>query len=304
MKNSDEIIELTGGESGERLDVFLSKNIGITRAYAQKLIKSGNILNANKPAQKIKSGEIYRVNMPELDNDFEITPEPVNFDVIYEDKDIIVINKPAGIVTHPAPGNWRGTLANGLLYKYPDMKLLRNKLRPGIVHRLDSVTSGLMVVARTQKAYEILQKKFQEREITKKYLSLIHGIPEKREGILSGPIGRDPDNRLKMAVIDANDGGRPALTGYKVLNNFKNYSLVICSLFTGRTHQIRVHMAAFNHPVYGDTLYGSTHALNNRIFLHSWRLEFKHPISDNEMKFFLPLPEDLIACLQNMYYRK
>lgn len=327
-----EWLELTGDDTGERIDIFLSEKLSVTRSYAQKLIKSGGVLlnnnnknnnnkNIEKPSYKIKSGEIYNIKL-DYGEDFDIEPEPVDFGVIYEDKDIAVINKPAGLVTHPAPGNWHGTLVHGLLYRYPDIKLLQNKLRPGIVHRLDAVTSGLMVAARSQKAYDVLTKMFQEREITKKYLALVHGVPERRDGILSGAIGRDPDNPLKMAVIDVNDGGRPALTGYKVLTIFsssklrltdelkqglnkKNYSLIMCSLFTGRTHQIRVHMAALGHVIYGDTLYGAPDSdlklfldLNlNRIFLHSWRLEFKHPMSGELMRFCQPLPDELRSCL-------
>ncbi len=321
--------ELTGDNSGDRADIFISRELGVTRAYAQKLIKSGGILNINRPSYKIKAGEVYSININpanpanpeklEYPENFEIEPEPVDFGVIYDDKDIAVINKPAGLVTHPAPGNWHGTLAQGLLYKYPDMKLLnkpcgveliKSKLRPGIVHRLDAVTSGLMVAARSQRAYEVLTRMFQGREVTKKYLALVHGEPVKRDGILSGAIGRDPDNPLKMAVIDVNDGGRPALTGYKVLWAEKNYSLIICTLFTGRTHQIRVHMAALGHVLFGDTLYGAPEEdldllkglkkgsnLVRRIFLHSWRLEFRHPVSGELMKFCLPLTEELGGCL-------
>ena len=295
-----EIIELTCDNldlNNLRADLFIAKSLGVTRAYAQKLIKCGNAENITKPSQKVRLNNIYKITLPEPENNFEIEPEPVDFDVLYADKDIIILNKPAGLVTHPGHGNWHGTLAHGLLYKYPDMKLLRNKLRPGIVHRLDAVTSGIMVAARTQAAYEILQKKFQERAITKKYLALAHGVPVKNSGILSGAIGRDSDNKLKMAVIDETHGGKAALTGYEVIRNYNNkFSLIICSLFTGRTHQIRVHLSALGHALYADTLYGAPKhetLLNNRIFLHSWRLEFTHPITNKFMKFCLPLPDEL-----------
>ena len=298
---SDEIIDLTGDDLGTRADVFIANNLGITRSYAQRLIKCGNAENINKPSQKIKVNNIYKITLPEPENNFEIEPEPVDFDVLYADKNIIVLNKPAGLVTHPGHGNWHGTLAHGLLYKYPDMKSLRNKLRPGIVHRLDAVTSGLMVAARTQEAYEILQRKFQSREITKKYLALAHGVPAKSSSILSGAIGRDPDNKLKMAVIAESSGGKPALTGYKVIKIYNNkFSLILCSLFTGRTHQIRVHLSALGHAIYGDTLYKSNILLNNRIFLHSWRLEFNHPITNKFMKFCLPLPHELVNILSEL----
>ena len=287
-----------------RADVFIANSLGVTRAYAQKLIKSGCAEDIKKSSQKVKLNNIYKITLPEPENNFEIEPEEVKFEVIYEDKDIIVLNKPAGLVTHPGHGNWHKTLAHGLLYKYPDMRLLRNKLRPGIVHRLDAVTSGLMVTARTQEAYEILQKKFQARAITKKYLALAHGVPVKRTGILSGAIGRDLDNKLKMAVIDETHGGKAALTGYEVIKNYNNkFSLIICSLFTGRTHQIRVHLSALGHALYADALYGAPKhetLLNNRIFLHSWRLEFNHPVTNQFMKFCLPLPCELRDILSNL----
>ena len=303
----NEIIELACDNlnlNNLRADVFIAKSLGVTRAYAQKLIKAGCAEKIKKSSQKVILNNIYKITLPEPENDFEIEPEEVKFEVIYEDKDIIVLNKPAGLVTHPGHGNWHGTLAHGLLYKYPDMKLLRNKLRPGIVHRLDAVTSGLMVAARTQAAYEILQKKFQERAITKKYLALAHGVPVKNSGILSGAIGRDPDNKLKMAVIDETHGGKAALTGYEVIRNYNNkFSLIICSLFTGRTHQIRVHLSALGHALYADSLYGAPKhetLLNNRIFLHSWRLEFNHPVTNKFMKFCLPLPDELKNILQDL----
>lgn len=298
-----ELIKVTGDTAGARLDVFLSGALGITRSFAQRLIKEGRVSGEGakglKPSSRVPVGEEYSVILPEPEG-MEIEPEPVEFGLVYEDEDLIVINKPAGLVVHPAPGHWRGTLVHGLLWRYPDMKQLRNHLRPGIVHRLDATTSGLMVVARRQPVMEELQKMFQERQVTKQYLALVHGTPARPEGTLSGPIARDPDNPLRMAVID---GGRPALTGYRVLWSRPaqrdtcrgRMSLVVCSLFTGRTHQIRVHMAALGHPLAGDTLYGAPgdDGLAGRVFLHSWRLAFTHPVTAAPLAFCLPLPEEL-----------
>ena len=298
-----ELIKVTEDSAGARLDVFLSGALGITRSFAQRLIKDGHVSGAGtkslKPSSRVQVGEEYAVILPEPEG-MEIEPEPVDFGVVYEDEELIVVNKPAGLVVHPAPGHWRGTLVHGLLWRYPDMKQLRNHLRPGIVHRLDATTSGLMVVARRQPVMEALQQMFQERRVTKQYLALVHGTPARGEGTLSGPIARDPDNPLRMAVID---GGRPALTGYRVLWSRPaqrdtcrgGVSLVVCSLFTGRTHQIRVHMAALGHPLAGDTLYGAPESdgLAGRVFLHSWRLAFTHPVTATPMTFCLPLPEEL-----------
>ncbi|MBR1672399.1 MAG: RluA family pseudouridine synthase [Fretibacterium sp.] len=315
-------MKLTVINSGTRLDVFLSCALGVTRSFAQRLIREGRVSGVGKlkPSARVQEGEACTVALPEPEG-MEIEPEPVDFGVVHEDEDLIVVNKPAGLVVHPAPGHWRGTLVHGLLWRYPDMKQLRNHLRPGIVHRLDATTSGLMVVARRQSVMEALQRMFQERQVTKQYLALIHGTPASGgtpepsaarrgrlnpatsrellnfEGTLSGPIARDPDNPLRMAVID---GGRPALTGYRVLWNRRGLSLVVCSLFTGRTHQIRVHMAALGHPLVGDTLYGAPKdgggvgaPLNGRVFLHSWKLAFDHPVTGVALSFRLPLPEEL-----------
>ncbi|MBQ9564936.1 MAG: RluA family pseudouridine synthase [Synergistaceae bacterium] len=290
-------VELIGDSApGERLDVFLSRSLGITRSFAQRLVKEGRVaggaaLTPLKPSSRVQSGMSYSVALPEPEG-MEIEPEPVDFGVVYEDEDLMIIDKPAGLVVHPAPGHWRGTLVHGLLWRYPEMRGLRNRLRPGIVHRLDATTSGLMVVARRQPVMEELQRMFQERRVMKQYLALVHGTPARREGTLSGPIARDPDNPLRMAVLD---GGRPALTGYRVLWSRGGASLVVWSLFPGRTHQIRVHMAALGHPLFGDTLYGApkTDGLTDRVFLHSWRLAFAHPVTGAELSFRLPLPEEL-----------
>ena len=308
MLRERESVTLTGDASGERLDMFLSKALGLTRSLAQRLLKEGRVLldarsgdsqdklrpENLKPSSRVQEGSTYRVVLPEFEN-MEIDPEPVDFRVIYEDQDILVIDKPAGLVVHPAPGHWRGTLVHGLLWRYPEMARLGNRLRPGIVHRLDATTSGLMLVARSQSAMEELQRMFSQRQVTKEYLALLHGSTARHEGTLSGPIARDPRNPLRMAVVA---DGRPALTGYRVLWNKGAISLVVCRLFTGRTHQIRVHMAAMGHPLVGDALYGAPREDGfERVFLHSWKLGFTHPVTGAEMAFRLPLPRELIAYL-------
>jgi 23S rRNA pseudouridine1911/1915/1917 synthase len=330
-------------EGKTRLDVFLSRRLGVTRGFIQKLIREGRVKSERRaappspnfpPAKKIKPsyeispGEIFVVTIPPAGT-LEIEPEDVPFEVVHEDPHLLVVNKPAGLVVHPAPGHWRGTLVHGLLFRYPDLGPFNNVRRPGIVHRLDATTSGLMLVARGQKTMELLQRDFRERSIEKKYLALAHGNFSRERGVLEGPIDRHPQNRLKMAVVE---GGRPSTTEYRVLWNMteatnkiqrktdprlSGYSLVVCGLLTGRTHQIRVHMAAAGHPLVGDALYGASPygaalhgaALDDkaeevpnfdRVFLHSWKLAFTHPITREALSFTCPLPQELRAYLSRL----
>jgi 23S rRNA pseudouridine1911/1915/1917 synthase len=290
-------------QESERADIFLSRRLGVTRSFAQKLIREGRLERLPefspgiiiKPSHKIVPGETYLVRVPPPET-LEIEPEDVPFEVVHEDAFLLVVNKPAGLVVHPAPGHWRGTLVHGLLKRYPDMGPFNNVRRPGIVHRLDATTSGLMLVAREQRTMELLQRAFKERTVEKRYLALAHGVfdARSREGVLEGPVGRHPTHRLKMAVVE---GGRPSATEYRVLWDRNGFSLVVCGLLTGRTHQIRVHMAAAGHPLAGDALYGAkeTPGLGlDRIFLHSWRLAFTHPITGQPLRFTCPLPGELV----------
>ena len=287
-------------DTTQRLDVLLARHLGITRTFAQKLIKEGNVTSEKnqgrplklKPSYKPAAGEAFVVAVPPPER-LETEPEDVPFTVVYEDAFLLVVDKPAGLVVHPAPGHWRGTLVHGLLWRYPDVGPFNNVARPGIVHRLDATTSGLMLVAREQKTMEALQKEFKERAVEKNYLALVHGNFSRTEGILEGPIDRHPQNRLKMALVE---GGRPSRTEYRVLWNDarRARSLVVCRLITGRTHQIRVHMSAAGHPLIGDVLYGGKEVPGfNRVFLHSWKLSFTHPATGENLEFTLPLPEEL-----------
>jgi 23S rRNA pseudouridine1911/1915/1917 synthase len=310
---SPEAERLVSDREGERADVFLSRQMGITRSFAQKLIREGRLerlpdFSADsssapgksksklKPSHKIAVGETYLVRVPPPET-LEIEPEDVPFEVVYEDAFLLVVNKPAGLVVHPAPRHWRGTLVHGLLKRYPDMGPFNNVRRPGIVHRLDATTSGLMLVAREQRTMELLQEAFRERTVEKRYLALTHGTfaAAAREGVLEGPIGRHPAHRLKMAVVE---GGRPSVTEYRVLWSRNGFSLVLCKLVTGRTHQIRVHMSAAGHPLAGDTLYGAEETPGfERVFLHSWRLALTHPVTGQPLRFTCPLPAELIRVL-------
>lgn len=302
--NHEQLIVLNPSEAKleMRLDVFLASELGITRNYAQKLISSGNIRITDsprkvKPALKLSGDIEISVCLPPVEK-LEVEPEPVSFDTIYEDKDILVINKPSGVVVHPAPGNWHGTLVHGLLYKYPDIGKFGDTTRPGIVHRLDEGTSGLIVVARNEKALLNLQHQFHSREVKKVYLALAIGKPSSISGFINAPIGRSVRNRTKMAIIS---NGRPAITEYKVLWTHKGLSLIQCHLLTGRTHQIRVHLKAIGCPLVGDTLYGTKQSLKRkaeRIFLHAWQLAFAHPSSGEKLFFRVTLPQELRLFLQ------
>lgn len=290
------MIEFAANKDYERLDTFLSEILDVSRTKAQKYIKYGDVKSVPaaklKPSMSVSEGQKFTFEPPVSPNMKNLQAEDINFDVVYEDEHLIVINKPSGLVVHPAPGNWEHTLVNGLVYRYPEMRMLTDRMRPGIVHRLDSPTSGLMIVAKSQKAHAPLVKMFSERKITKIYLALMHGTPKKHEGILSGPLERDPDNFSRMAIIE---GGKPSFTGYKVLWSMNGYSFTECRLYTGRMHQIRAHMSAMGCPLIGDTMYGAQNfgdEFTGRIYLHSWKLEFEHPITGEKMKFRQTVPHD------------
>lgn len=293
-----------GDEEGKRIDAFLAEELGLTRSYVQKLIRLGNveisgIRRTLKPALKVTAEMAIHIVVPPAET-LEIEPEPVKFGIIYEDPYIIVVNKPAGLVVHPAPGNWHGTLVHGLLYKYRDMRKFDEEVRPGIVHRLDSGTSGLLVVARTPKILQNLQNQFRSRSVEKKYLALSCGKLRKAAGFIEEPIGRSQRNRLMMTVTDT---GRPALTEYRILWTHQKYSFIECTLHTGRTHQIRVHLKHRGCPIVGDGLYGTKQSLQRtpgRMFLHAWKLAFDHPINGSRMSFRACLPQELSLFLKNI----
>lgn len=290
-------ISVSPGWEGHRLDFLISQELGLSRSYATKLIRMGRVMvswsDRVKPALKVQTGGSVSVDLPPPE-DLELQPEDVPFQVVYEDQDIVVVNKPAGLVVHPAPGHWRGTLVHGLLYRYPEMMELNGVRRPGIVHRLDGTTSGLMVVARNGLAMESLIRSFKGRVVEKVYIAAVSGSPCPKEGEIRFPIGRDPGNRKRMAPVD---WGRDAHTTYRTLWSQGGYSLLLCQIKTGRTHQIRVHMNAIGHPLVGDRLYGGACPQGwglERVFLHSWRLSFQHPRTAEMMSFVCPLPDELI----------
>ncbi|MEA3328670.1 MAG: RluA family pseudouridine synthase [Candidatus Omnitrophota bacterium] len=282
-------------ESGQRLDRYLTGHFSrlISRSYIQKLITDGQIRVDNKNAKshyRLKSGEQIAVVIPSPSKP-EAEPEDIPLNIVYEDEHLIVINKPAGMVVHPAAGNFSGTLVNALVHHCSDLSGVGGELKPGIVHRLDKDTSGLMVAAKTDTVHRALAKQFKDRTINKRYLVIVKGQMAFKEGVIDEPIGRNPRQRKKMEVVQA--GGKQAVTNYKVIKKFEGFTLLEVILKTGRTHQIRVHMAYLSHPVLGDSHYGRQSPLINRQAIHAAGLGFYHPVTGKYLEFNSDLPEDM-----------
>ena len=288
---------------GERLDVFVSAAEGITRSYAQKLIESGAVRVNGKTAEKkykVCEGDTVETEIPPA-APYEVKAEEIPLDVVYEDGDIIVINKPKGMVVHPAAGNYDGTLVNALMAHCGDsLSGIGGTARPGIVHRIDKNTSGLLIVAKNDEAHLALSEQIKEHAVCRIYYAVALGnIPEPIT--VDKPIGRHPTDRKKMAVVK--EGGRDAITDYEVLERFGKYTLVRCKLRTGRTHQIRVHMEYLGYPLVGDPKYSpmkTPFGIKGQA-LHSHTLEFTHPRTGERMKFEAPLPEDMHKIITRLH---
>ncbi len=295
-------IVLTAQESGVRLDKYISDNSEISRSYAAKLAENGDITVNGKKAEKktkVQSGDEIRINVPEPEA-LEAVAQDIPIDIVYEDDSVIVVNKPQGMVVHPAPGNPDGTLVNGLLY-HCSLSDINGVVRPGIVHRIDKDTSGLLIVAKTNEAHESLSKQLKERKAMRRYYCIVNGNIKEDSGTINKPIGRNPIDRKKMAVVA---GGREAVTHFKVLERFGQYTLVECVLETGRTHQIRVHMASIGHSIVGDPVYGAKKERfkTNGQLLHAKTIGFEHPKTKEVMEFDSELPEyfkDVLNKLKN-----
>ena len=291
-------------QAGTRLDVMVSiLDPDLTRSRVQKLISEGKVRVDEKPAKsnyKVRAGDRVEVEIPPPEA-LELRPEKIPLDIVYEDRDILVVNKPQGMVVHPAAGNYSGTLVNALLEHCDDLSGINGVIRPGIVHRIDKDTSGLLVVAKNDKAHLNLAGQIKEHDAARKYMALVHGNVAEPRGVVEAPIGRDPKDRKKMAVVTRNS--KHAVTRYVVVERFQNYTLVECSLETGRTHQIRVHMAYIGHPVAGDPVYGprkNTLRLKGQA-LHAFLLRLVHPNTGEEMEFKVGLPpyfEELLKTLR------
>ena len=289
------LIELyVGEEEDERLDLYLSNELDeISRTYIQKLIKE-NLVKVNgvhkKSSYLVKEGDTIKVELPEPKK-LELIPENIPLDIVYEDKDLAVINKPQGMVVHPAPGNYSSTLVNALLYHMDSLSSINGIIRPGIVHRLDKDTSGLLLIAKNDFTHRQLSNQLKERYIHREYIAIVHGILHNDSGRIDAPIGRDPRNRKKMTVISKNS--KEAITNYWVLDRFSKYTFAKVRLETGRTHQIRVHFSYINHPIVGDPLYSSGKNEFNldKQLLHARKIGFVHPRTKEHMEFECDIPE-------------
>jgi len=289
--------------AGQRLDVFLARVSGLSRARVQMLIEDGAALVAGrtqKPRYPVRAGDLVLLTIPPTEP-LALTPEPIPLDILYEDEHLLVLNKPAGLVVHPGAGRTTGTLVHALLAHCAHLPGIGGVERPGIVHRLDRDTSGVMVVAKTEAAHQSLSLQFKNRIVRKRYLALAHGEIPRETGRIEAAIGRRADDRTRMGV--RSEGGRAARTAYRVLRRLPDMTLVELGLETGRTHQIRVHLAHIGHPVVGDRVYGGRRARRawvpeestRRQMLHAWRLAFRHPISGAWLEFTAPPPPDFLV---------
>lgn len=291
-------IKVTEENQNKRIDQFLVEQLQLSRSKIAKMIQNNQVLVNGK-----KTKNSYLLKMDDMiqteeyqEEPMNLTPENMNLDIVYEDNDVIVVNKENGIVVHPAVGNPSHTLVNGLLYHSKELSSLNGEFRPGIVHRIDAYTTGLLMVAKNNKAHEILAKQLEEKKTTRKYIALVWGVIKEDTGTIDAPIGRDLKDRKKMAVTDVN--AKDAITHFKVLERYQEATLIELQLETGRTHQIRVHMNYIGHPVVNDPVYGKKKLIDETgQCLHAKELGFIHPTTGEYMEFEAPLPECFINIL-------
>ena len=318
MRDDEFSITVSPADAGLRLDAYLAASIAaVSRARIQRAIATGAVTvndTETKSSYKVRAGDQIEVELPSL-IPLEAAPEPIPIEILFEDEQVIVVNKPAGMVVHPGAGVSSGTLANALVYHFDRLTAAGGPLRPGIVHRLDVGTSGVMVVAKTEEAHNDLSQQFAERRVEKRYLALVYGSVLTSEGRIDAPIGRDPRNRVRMAVRPA-ESGRPALTFYRVHERFEEFTLLDVGIKTGRTHQIRVHLAHIKHPLVGDATYDSGRGKSirdarlrgevarlGRPFLHAGDLRFSHPTTGEMMSLSAPVPAALAEFLEMLRRR-
>lgn len=286
-------------DEGIRLDQYLTKQLDLTRTRIQTLVKENNVMVNNmktKAAYKIEFGDSIRVNIPDIIEQ-NIEAEDIKLDIMYQDTDVAVINKYPGMVVHPAHGHYSGTLVNAILFQIKDLSGINGEIRPGIVHRLDKDTSGLVIIAKNDRSHTVLSDMFKNKEVKKTYLAIVKGKVINNIGRIETNIGRDNKDRKKMAVIENDNIGKVAITNYKVIDSNEKYSLLEVNIETGRTHQIRVHMKYIGHPILGDSVYGKSDKKNTRQMLHAYKLEFDHPITSKKMILKAPLPKDFLDAL-------
>lgn len=298
-----ETVTAEAEDAGTRADVFLAAKLGVSRSNMQKLLEDGRVKRGEKIIKanyKVRAGEMFVVDIPEPEP-IEAVPENIPLNIIYEDDDLVVLNKARGMVVHPAPGNYTGTLVNALLYHCSNLSGINSAIRPGIVHRLDKDTSGIMIVAKNDAAHISLSQQIQSKTAVRTYLAVVRGNIKTDSGTIETQIARDKTDRKKMAVVK--EGGRDAITDYEVLERFGKYTLVRCKLRTGRTHQIRVHMEYLGYPLVGDPKYSpmkTPFGIRGQA-LHSHTLEFTHPRTGERMKFEAPLPEDMHKIITRLH---
>ena len=284
------MIKVVSDKKGIRIDKYLASILDYSREYIGHLIDNKLILVNNKvikASYKVALEDEIVIHDEKMKIEDHIEPVKMDLDIVYEDEYLMVINKPSGLVVHPGSGNYHNTLVNGLMYYTKNLSDVCGEFRPGIVHRIDKDTSGLLLIAKTNKVHEILADDFKNKRIRREYIALLDGVFSQGSATIDAPIGRDKQNREKMAVVE---GGKHAVTHMKVLKRYTEYTLVSCILETGRTHQIRVHMAYIGYPVHNDPVYAKKEATSFGQFLHSYKMNFVHPITKKEMEFTCPLP--------------
>ncbi len=287
---------------GERIDKFLAQKLDKSRSLVQKLIKDELVLvngEVVKTNYSVADGDEIDVKQLDVVDNTNIIPQPMDLDIVYEDEDLLVINKPSGLVVHPAPGHYQDTLVNGLLAYSNKLSDINGEFRSGIVHRIDKDTSGLLVICKNNETHEALANQLSDKTLFRQYLAIVHGEIEEDEGEIIAPIGRDPRDRVKMAVVAKNS--KEAQTNFKVLERYDHYTLVSCNLLTGRTHQIRVHFDFINYPLVGDPLYGIKPTIDTKgQALHAYKLGFIHPRSGEYMEFEAKPPQEFVDTLNQI----
>lgn len=296
------MVKIIAKHGGERIDKFLAQKLDKSRSLVQKLIKDELVLvngEVVKTNYSVADGDEIDVKQLDVVDNTNIIPQPMDLDIVYEDDDLLVINKPSGLVVHPAPGHYQDTLVNGLLAYSNKLSDINGEFRPGIVHRIDKDTSGLLVVCKNNETHEELANQLSDKTLFRQYLAIVHGEIEEDEGEIIAPIGRDPRDRVKMAVVAKNS--KEAQTNFKVLERYDHYTLVSCNLLTGRTHQIRVHFDFINYPLVGDPLYGIKPTIDTKgQALHAYKLGFIHPRSGEYMEFEAKPPQEFVDTLNQI----
>ena len=296
------VFEITPEMEGERIDKCISNYVEtLSRSYIQKIIKEGKAYINDAPVKsnyKVRVDDKVQFTIPDCEEP-DIPPQDIPLDIIYEDKDVLIVNKPKNMVVHPAPGHYEGTLVNAIMYYcHNDLSGINGVLRPGIVHRIDKDTTGSLIICKNDEAHRKIAEQLKEHSITRKYRAIVYGRISNDEGVVDAPIGRHPTDRKKMAINERN--GKPAITHYKVLERFEKYTYIECQLETGRTHQIRVHMTSIGHTLLGDEVYGNAKCpfkLEGQT-LHAMTIGFIHPSTNQYVEYEAPLPEYFERLLQ------